>query len=70
MMRQPLRCSVCLFLEPGERPVAWLDAALTVINGYLICIDHAHFAGPNQAMTSWFNNELAHGREPKGSGPA
>jgi hypothetical protein len=70
MMRQPLRCCVCLFLDPHERPDAWEDMALTVVNGHLVCIEHSVFAGPNLAMTAWANNELAHGRRRKGSGPS
>lgn len=70
MFVQPLRCCVCIAQEPYERPDYYLGLELTVINGYLICPPHAAFAGPNQAMTAWINNELAHGRVPKGSGPA
>lgn len=69
-MTSQLRCCVCLAQAPNERPDHWSVLDLTIINGSLICESHAPFAGPNVAFSAWMNNELAHGRTPKGAGPA
>lgn len=50
-----LWCSVCLFIGPEWRPQGWQDDALTMINGALLCAEHAGHAdtlGPNRPLGS------------------
>ena len=70
MTGQEMRCCICIWLDLDEMPEGYLIDPLTIINGNLVCKSHAVFAGPNEAMGAWANNEYAHGREPRGGGPA
>ena len=65
-----LRCCICIGLDLDELPPDYLSEPLTIINGNVVCQTHGAFAGPNRPMAAWINAELAHGRHPKGAGPA